>query len=463
MFFLFSFIIIAYMTYVAAREGSDIALRKSFLLVALLAPTWLTFNVRSIRLDLRIVQAIVAVALLVISPPRRRLVFTFCVTDAVVIGLVVVMSISQYLCGALAPLTSFDIAFTWLATYFIGRLFLQSQEDLEKLAPMAARVLMFVCTLAVLEALTKHNLLNMLMGKTFGILETGEGYRWGLKRSQGNASHPIYNGFQLILFLPIAAYLFQWGWSQTRRNWLAILSPIGLGLAVLVTVSRGAQVGFVIAGMTVVFLMCRPLRIPLAVTALVLGTTLYTFRDSVMESLGRMAGEHNNEVRMLMIDGEEVEYTGTKHRLLLLQVYREPLAEAGWFGWGGALKGVEIDDGLQRFRSIDSHYILFFLQYGWLGLGFFIAVTLLVIMNSLYMSWNDSDLQPVAAGLAAGFVALAVSMTSVWFAPDYAAVWLFNAGLTCNARAIWKCKPAPPVYRLKRHLLPVTQLRQGVC
>lgn len=463
MFFLFTIIIVAYMAYVAMREGSDVALRKSFILVALLAPTWLTYNVRSIRLDFRIVHAIVAAALVIIAPPRRRILFRPCLIDIAVIGIVVVMCVSQYLCEALAPLTPFDIAFTWLSTYFIGRIFLQAPEDLDKLAPMAARVIAFVCVLAILEALTKHNPLNILLGKTFGILETGEGYRWGMKRAQGNASHPIYNGFQLILFLPITAYLHKWGWSQPAKNWLAILSPFALGLAVLVTVSRGAQVGFIIAGMVVVFLMYRQLRIPLAITAIVMGTSLYIYRDAVVDTLGRLAGEQNNEVRMMMIDGEEVEYTGTKHRLLLLQVYREPLAQAGWFGWGGALKGVEIDEGLQRFRSIDSHYILFFLQYGRLGLGFFVATMLLVILSTLRMSWHEAKLRPVAAGLLAGFVALAVSMTSVWFAPDYAAIWLFNAGLACNLRTLWKHKPAAPVLRLKRHLLPVTQLREGVC
>ena len=66
MFFLVSIALIAYMTYVTVREGSEVALRKSFLLTALLLPTWLTFYARSIRLDFRIVLAFAAIGLLML-------------------------------------------------------------------------------------------------------------------------------------------------------------------------------------------------------------------------------------------------------------------------------------------------------------------------------------------------------------------------------------------------------------
>lgn len=467
MFYAFTIIILSYMAYVASREGSDSALRKSFVLVALLAPTWMTYNVRSIRLDFRIVHAIAAIGLLVLMPPKRKIVFHPCLTDVAMIALVGSLCVSQYLAGALAPLTPFDIGLTWLSTYFVGRIFLQAPEDLKRLAPMAAKVFCLVCVLALIEAITKRNPLNTLLGKTFGILESGEGYRWGMKRAQGNVSHPIYNGFQLILFLPLAVYLCKWGWQRTRKDWFAVLSPIALAVATFVTVSRGAQLGFLIASMIVVFFMFRSLRVPLIISAVVLGTSLFLFKDAVVEGLGTMAGEDPHEVRMIEINGEEVEYTGTKHRVLLLQVYEEPLKEAGWFGWGGALTDVKIEPQLEnRFRSIDSHYILFYLQYGKVTTAIFLIIAAVVIWNSLRLSWQASELRPVLAGLVGSFVAVAISMTSVWFAPDYAAIWLFNAGLACNLKDLWR-PVAPPqavVVRVSRRLVPVTHsCREEYC
>ncbi len=470
MFYLFTLMLVAYTLHVASREGGGAALRKSFLIAALLGPTWMTYNLRSIRLDFRIIQAILGCVVLVAFPPKRKIVFQPCLADAVAFALFLCLCVSQYLNGGLAPLTAFDIGFTWLSTYVVGRLFLQSPEDLKELAPLAAKLIAIVCVLALIEALTKMNPVNTLLGKRFGILESGEGYRWGMKRAQGNVSHPIYNGFQLILFLPLALELLREGRLSVKKNWLYMVTPLALGAAILVTVSRGAQLGYLIVCGIATFLMIPKLRIPLIATAIAGGVTLFAVRDVLIDSLGKMAGENTEEVRMIMIDGEEVEYTGTKHRILLLQVYRRPLEQAGLFGWGGAMSGVQIDPDLaQRFGSIDSHYVLFHLQYGQLGNGLLGFLMILVTWYSIRAAWSNSSWQPVAAGLAAGFVSLAISMTSVWFAPDYAAIWMFNAGLACNVRSLSKRQFSvnqimkditpelmPRIRAFQRRLIPVT-------
>lgn len=438
MFYLFNLIIIAYMLYVASTEGGGAALRKSFIVVALLGPTWMTYNLRSIRLDFRIVQAILAVGILLAFPPRKAIVFRPTITDLLIVALFFSLCISQYLAGSLAPLTPFDIACTWLSTYVVGRLYFQSPADLKEFGRLVAVILAIACGLDLVEALTKMNPVNTVLGKRFGILESGEGYRWGMKRAQGNLSHPIYNGFQLILFLPYALQLLRDGWQWTSKRWMALLSPLFLGIAIIVTVSRGAQLGYIIACGVAVFLMKPKLRIPLVVATVACGGFLFAVREVLVENLGKMAGENTEEVRMIMIEGEEVEYTGTKHRILLLQVYKRPLEQAGWFGWGGALNGVQIDPDLaQRFGSIDSHYVLFYLQYGRIGSWLFVGIMLCVTLNMARVAWNESAWRPWAAGIAAAFLAIAISMASVWFAPDYAAIWLFIAGAASNIKNVW--------------------------
>ena len=476
MFYVFSLSLIFYTLHVAVREGGGAALRKSFMVAALLGPTWMTFNVRSIRLDFRIVQAIIGCIVLIAFPPKRKIVFQPCLVDFVAMALFFVLCGSQYLNGGLAPLTAFDIAFTWLSTYVVGRLFLQSADDLKDLAPLAAKLIAFVCVLALIEAFSKVNPVNTLLGKRFGILESGEGYRWGLKRAQGNVSHPIYNGFQLILFLPLSMEFARSGWRTLKKNWICILGPLALGAAIVVTVSRGAQLGYLIACGVVFFLLVPRIRIPLGLVVIVGAALLYSVRDTLVDSLGKMAGENTDEIRMIQIDGEEVEYTGTKHRLLLLQVYRKPLEQAGWLGWGGAMTGVQIDPELaQRFGSIDSHYVLFQLQYGRLGNCLLGALAIVATWYSVRVAWRDTHWQPIAAGLAGGFISLAISMTSVWFAPDYAAIWMFNAGLACNVYTLFRQRSSieesavavlaelkPKFISIRRRLIPVTHGAGGV-
>ena len=54
------------------------------------------------------------------------------------------------------------------------------------------------------KAVTHVNVVQHALGKVFGLLEEGSGYRWGLKRAQGLTSHPIYFGYLLVLTLPWA-------------------------------------------------------------------------------------------------------------------------------------------------------------------------------------------------------------------------------------------------------------------
>ena len=94
----------------------------------------------------------------------------------------------------MAPLTPFEFARQYLLPYLIGRLFLQRSKDIEDVAPVLSRVLLIVTVLGVLEALIRRNLVNEVFGMRFGLLETGEGDRWGMKRAIGNVRHPISTG-----------------------------------------------------------------------------------------------------------------------------------------------------------------------------------------------------------------------------------------------------------------------------
>lgn len=135
------------------------------------------------------------------------------------------------------------------------------------------------------------------------------------------------------------------------------------------------------------------------------------------------------------------------------------------------MRAVELEESVaQRFGSIDSHYLMFYLQYGYVGVSLFVMLMLTVLYYSIAAAWDSTTRWcTLCGGMAGAFLAVALLMTSVWFAPDYGAVWLFNAGLIANIRSLRRVRPestavipeqqTEKVQRVRsRRLIPVTQV-----
>ena len=458
MFLFFSAVIVGYALQRALSHGGGSAMRRAFFIVVLTAPTWMVYQVRSIRLDFRIVVAAAGIAALIAFTPKKRVVLKLMLTDVWVILLVLGIMISQTLCGQMVLLTPFDIAAQWLATYVAGRFFLQHEDDIDDMIPIIVWVFFLVCCLSLFECVVQRNLVNTLLGKHFALLESGEGYRWGMKRAQGNVVHPIFNGFQLVM-------LFPWAVEAARRakqlglrrfyRWVTWFAAI----AAFLSISRGPQISLLITMAAIFFFRHPRFRVAMLVLAVTGGSALIVGKDAVMHALGKMAGEDEENVRIIYIDGEPTEYTGTKHRVLLLRVYKDAIAQAGYFGWGGALEGIELEEDIaQRFGSIDSHYLMFYLQYGYVGITLFGLLMLTVIFYSFRAAWDANNCWcTMAGGICGAFCAMSLLMASVWFAPDYGAVWMFNAGLITNIRSLRKSTDTLQRISPLRRLIPISQ------
>ena len=474
MFYLFTAMILGYVCARAGSHGGGSALRRGFFIVVLIGPTWMTYQLRSIRLDYRVLIAFFGITALFAFAPKKPIVFRPMISDFFMGMMFTGVCVSQYLCGAMAPLTAFDLAAQWLSTYVMGRVFLQSQEDIDDMVPVICWMFFIVFVLNTIEALAMKNLVNTALGKTFGLLEQGEGYRWGMKRAQGNVVHPIFNGFQLVMLYP-------WAAEAARRAKIMGLSrfyrlvPWYAGIGTFFCVSRGPHIALLLTMASIFFFRHPKLRIPLLIIGIAGVTAIVFGKDAVMHALGKLAGETEEDVRIIMIEGEPTEYTGTKHRILLLRVYAEAIEKAGLFGWGKSMKGIVLEESIaQRFGSIDSHYLMFYIQYGYVGIGLFWALMLTVIVYSIVAAWNaQGPWCTLAGGIAGSFLAVGLLMSSVWFAPDYGAVWLFNAGLISNILSL----PKETASKLKdstvevletaqralpaRRLIPVTQEAMG--
>jgi hypothetical protein len=117
---------------------------------------------------------------------------------------------------------------------------------------------------------------------------------------------------------------------------------------------------------------------------------------------------------------------------LLYVVYEEGYDRAGWVGWGYDCPKMPRDADMdKRFKSIDNHYLLFYLQYGYFGVIAFTFLAIGVLWNLLPPFLNAAGpVGRLAAGLFGGISGCLLAMRGVWLAPDYGGLWLFSAGLT---------------------------------
>jgi hypothetical protein len=104
------------------------------------------------------------------------------------------------------------------------------------------------------------------------------------------------------------------------------------------------------------------------------GIGFYIGREEIVGWLSQYAEEVKPGDSYVKINGVLHEYSGTKHRDLLDLVYEEAEEQTGWFGYGTMMSKMPRDPAMdRRFISIDNHYLMFRLQYGWMGLGLFLC------------------------------------------------------------------------------------------
>ena len=170
--------------------------------------------------------------------------------------------------------------------------------------------------------------------------------------------------------------------------------------------------------------------------AVIGGIVFLLFREQILDLSGAYAGESDAMQDRVKIYGVEYDYTGTKHRDLLVLAYEGAIDRAGWLGFGTAMQDMPMDPYMDpRFHSIDFHYLIHFLKYGYLGIATFTAFAIAVIWNLAREAWSrDGPPADLAAGLFGAFIAVAIMLRGVAFSFDFAATWLFVAGLSASLR-----------------------------
>ena len=430
---------------IASQLGGRKGLWLVWFLALLVMPVWLRFEIGALRLDMRTGAAIGAVAGFLGRPEpvawRRWL-----IADGLMAILVVSQLCTDYSVGEFGTFSIFEAARHWLIPYVIGRLFFATTDDIGRSLRPFCHVCVGISAFSMFEAVTKFHILNKALGKTFGILESGEGYRMGLKRSQGMTEHPIYFGLVLVLLFPFAYEAARQAKAKLGPVWWR-LTPWLMGGALFATVSRGPQLAGIGTALIVGFFRLGRLRIPVLCLAIAAAVAGLSAKEAIINSLEAAAGESSEEGgKILMINGEEEIYSGTRHRVLLFKVYADYLATTGWFGYGNKMKAIVLDEDLaERFWSIDSHYVRTYLQRGYAGTVPFVLLQVWTLVHLGWLAWpRDGPRASLAAGLFGAMGGVGLTLFSVWFTPDFATVWIFATGLAANLVVLKPDPEGPP-------------------
>jgi hypothetical protein len=436
MFFVLLLIAAGFVVTTAMKQGPRPAIALAFAL-SLALPCWAYREIGAIRLDVRTAIALVGIGCVLLHP-RTALGWRPLAADFVVLALIVSQFCSEALTSVATLTVAADIVVQWLVPYIFGRIVWTSDADGREILPRVAVVCVVLGVWSVVESLARVNPLGMLFGHV-GSLQSMYDLRWGLRRAEGPLTHPIFFGLLFVLLLPFALAARKRALDGDGPNWWRWTPWVVAGGAFF-TMSRGPQMGILLAAATAVAWLVPRWRAAI-VAPMAIGLVCAVSMSSLLvDLLQHWAGE---EVRMnILIRGEQVAYTGTMHRLLQLEVYREAVANAGWLGYGTVALRAEgtkiphIEEHLrQMFASIDNHYLQFVLQSGFLGLGLFLTLCLLGVG---YAASGIAGARPeqrwLAAGMSGSLLALTLLMFSVWLGGDYRFVLFTMFGIAGGLR-----------------------------
>jgi len=434
--------------YLLRAYGLGDGARKAWLIVMILAPSWMAVKVPLIALDARSICALTILIWSLGQPYISRPGNGWYMADLFVILIIVIVTVSQILNKSVSPLAPLDPIRAYALPYLVGRMFIYSAEDIVKCLPVACVCLTAISVYAIFEGVSGINPMESVIGRPWkdaeehsanGVVggEELDSRRFGLKRAYVGQTHPIYFGLTLAMLLPWAIEAAVQSFNR-RGPWWWRLVPLLMLAGVVTTGSRAAQICSLIVIYLMLFQAVPRLRPLMVLTVLFGGMGFYGMPDELIELLQDYVGENKDGDAFVKIDGELYEYSGTKHRDLLEIVYKDAKETTGWFGYGTLIRKVPRDSDMdERFVSIDNHYLVFLLQYGYVGVVAFFLLAGSVVWNLLPpIRGAVGPAARMTAGTLGGVGGCLVAMRGVWFSPDFSGVWLFGAGFSV-ALARW--------------------------
>ncbi|MEZ6062238.1 MAG: O-antigen ligase family protein [Planctomycetaceae bacterium] len=330
----------------------------------------------------------------------------------------------------------------WVLPYVAGRFSIARTRDLRFLRPWMLSVLVILSLTAIGESLFSFNIWDAVFGEPPTSEINRDGQRFGFQRAYSMTLHPIFTAMLLLLMLP---------WTrmndgeerdveaddatddQPSALWQTL--PLILLIAgVAAGISRGPILGLGIAAVVAWVLNHRRFLWPSLAAAAILIVGAVIFPDAAVTVLEKFGGSH---VRLVEVDGEVEEITGTRSRLLIYQAYGGPMLNAGLTGYGTIATNQfppnipyleSTRDSVEKLRLVDNAYVLLILRFGWLGLACFILLFLTALGTAIYLS-SDPQIRRWCTVFAGCLVASLMVFFTVWMSYDFGFYLLWSVGL----------------------------------
>lgn len=354
----------------------------------------------------------------------RGIHWRFTVTDLLVFGFCVSVSISEYLNSGYKDAQNliFDVLCWMLLPYVLAKGLIEAESLRRRFARRFVILLFWLSLISVYEFRFGATPFRQILDPFF----PGQGsewvttFRYGLARIAGPYGHAILAGMILIVGYRLQKWL---DWSEAwEPRFAAFPLPkskvITLGLlgGIVMTLVRGPWLAGMIAGAVAFTGRTKnprsTLRI-LTVAAVLTGIpAVVAFRAYV--SVGR-AGATS--------DSQET----AAYRKELIDKYVDVALKRSVWGWGR-----NTWPRVEGMPSIDNHYLLLALMHGLIALGFFAAVLVCTPVRLILRGLRDAPERPpgssLAFTLASIYVVIAVSAATVYLANQVYAVLFLITG-----------------------------------
>jgi type IV secretory pathway TrbD component len=389
--------------------------------------------------------------------PRANFPISLTVCDLAMLGLAIVHVASDLLNDGLKWATPMRIYGEWWVPYVTGRIAFQYRSDLWKLMTVVAIVSVVLALVAILEGVTLWNIYEAIYGLRPPEQNPRMLFRWGMKRAYGPTLNPVYFGALQLLLLagPLGLSLRA---LQRKANVAWCLTPVLALAGIVATGSRGPILVLPFLVSVIVACMIPKSRKWLAIAGIAGVVALAAQREQVIRVLETWSNETlrvGSASRVVVNEGDERSYSGTRNRLVLFELYSIAMRRSGLLGYGTeAVTGFPVRvplgtqevETLRRIRFIDNTYILLILRFGYLGLVCFCIACFAAVAQCIFLAHRyripnrilGQGPAIIASCFAGVLVATMIVLLSVWMPQDYgfALLWFMGAssGLTVAHR-----------------------------
>ncbi|MCC9654427.1 O-antigen ligase family protein [Rhodopirellula halodulae] len=430
------------------QHGKKYALGAG-LAASLLAGTWFDITVLNTRINVTMATAIVL--LVVYCTHSWREIFRHLGLLDYLIGAITIWHIIVDTYHGEQPLAVAAQAYgQWMLPYAAGRYAFLHRNSLLKLGPVFAIAGAIISLLCVAEACSGTNIWETAFAPRDELVNFNGRVRYGIAyRACGPTRHAIFLSNMLLTLIPFAILMTQreinWFPKLGKRNrlpGLAIVAILTAGIAS--SLSRGPLITLYVAGCLSIAWLYRPAAWTLLGASLI-AAILVAANWNEFIRLIESNEQDRKRASVLVVDDEDeaIIYTGTRNRLVILQVYVPIFLEGGPLGYGTtASTGFPPKDlpGLptapkvrKRLGIVDNAFLNNGLRFGWVGLVLFAGLFVLATSTALHLARRASTYffpldQRYFIAVAMLSIAFLFEIATVFWSYDYATWMLLGFG-----------------------------------